>query len=184
FKLSDTWNLTADYGTSRLVRQRYTPTLNPTNLVTGAGVMTISMQHSVFGNKNGRIELAGTFYTGPVINEVLIGASRNVKDAFTPTAIRALCPGATPTAPQVACTQNFYQPHPIPVTPFPSVFVADTTRIDDRGAYVFERAKITEQLQLLAGIRKSDYTESDVTRNVDTFHATPFSHSYGVVYKV
>jgi iron complex outermembrane receptor protein len=36
---------------------------------------------------------------------------------------------------------------------------------------------------VLAGVRKSDYTESNVTTNTDTFHATPTPISYGVVLK-
>jgi len=36
---------------------------------------------------------------------------------------------------------------------------------------------------LLGGVRYSDYTESNVTKNVNTFAATPLSYSYGFVLK-
>jgi iron complex outermembrane receptor protein len=65
------------------------------------------------------------------------------------------------------------------------VFIpADTTRIDDRGYYAFERVEFWEKFDLLAGVRKSDYTESDQTTGQQTFHATPVSPSYGIVYKL
>jgi iron complex outermembrane receptor protein len=184
YKITDAWAVTADFGTSTLDRERRQTTMNPTNIDTGDGTLSIGLQRSHFVNKNGRVEIAGTFRTGPVVHEILVGTSRNVKDARTPTPLRALCPGPTPTSPQVTCTQNFFNPHFVPVAQIPVFLPADTTRIDDRGYYAFERAHITEQLDILAGVRKSDYRESDQTTATQTFHAQPVSPSYGVVYKV
>jgi iron complex outermembrane receptor protein len=182
YKFNDAWNLTVDGGRSDLQRNRNQSQLNPTNIATGAGQLTINQQASHFRSTNYRAELAGTFYTGPLLHEILVGYAHAIKDAATPTAAKALCPGATPTAPRVTCLQNFYNPLPIPETAFP-LFNPDTTRIKDVGYYVFDRIKVGEHLDLLGGIRKSDYTESNVTRGLVTYHAKPTSYSYGAVYK-
>jgi iron complex outermembrane receptor protein len=82
----------------------------------------------------------------------------------------------------VTCTQNFFNPRPIPYSPLlPQT--ADTTRIKDVGYYAFDRLKVIEWLDLLGGVRYSDYTESNVTKNAQTFAATPLSYSYGFVFK-
>jgi iron complex outermembrane receptor protein len=184
YKITDAWAVTADFGTSTLDRARRQTTLNPTNLETGDGTLRIGLQRSHFVNKNGRVELAGTFQTGPVVHEVLVGTSRNVKDSRTNTPLRPNCPGPTPTSPAVPCPQNFLDPGPVPEFLLPAFIPADTTRIDDRGYYAFETAKFWDKLNILAGVRKSDYTESDQTTAVQTFHATPVSPSYGIVYKL
>jgi iron complex outermembrane receptor protein len=184
FKINDAWAVTGDFGTSTLDRERRQTTLNPTNIDTGEGTLSIGLQRSHFVNKNGRIEIAGTFQTGPVVHELLVGTSRNVKDSRTNTPVRPNCPPVTPGAAPAPCTQNFFDPRPVPEFAIPVFLPADTTRIDDRGYYAFERAKIGSRLDLLAGVRKSDYTESDQTTAMQTFHATPVSPSYGVVYKL
>jgi iron complex outermembrane receptor protein len=182
WKINEAWDLTVDGGRSELDRDRNQSQLNPTDLTTGAGQLTINQQASHFQSTNYRIELAGAFYTGPLEHEILIGAAHAVKDAATPTASRALCPGPTPTAPRATCQQNFLRPVPIPETAFP-LFNPDTTRIKDIGYYIFDRIKVGEHLDILGGVRKSDYTESNVTRDITTFHAKPTSYSYGAVYK-
>ena len=184
YKIADAWAVTADFGTSTLDRERRQTTLNPTNLLTGEGTLSIGLQRSHFVNKNGRVELAGTFQTGPVVHELLVGTSRNVKDSRTPTPVRPNCPGPTPTSAPAPCTQNFLDPRPVPEFLIPVFLPADTTRIDDRGYYAFETAKFWDKLNVLAGVRKSDYTESDQTTATQTFHATPVSPSYGIVYKL
>jgi iron complex outermembrane receptor protein len=175
--------LTVSGGTSHLVRSRRFNTLNPLNLTTGEGTLAISLQPDLtFKNVNTRAELAGTFNTWFLTHEVLIGASQNVRDAFNSTSVAANCPGATPTAPRVTCTQNFYNPRDIPETAMP-VRTGNETRIDDVGYYFFDRIKVTEWLQLLGGVRVSEYEESNRTTHTTTFDASPTSISYGAVVK-
>lgn len=183
WKISDAWALTVSGGTSRLVRNRRFNTLNPINLTTGEGTLAISLQPDLtFKNTNTRVELAGAFNTWILTHEVLIGASQNIRDAFNSTSVAANCPGATPTAPRVTCTQNFYNPRDIPETAMP-LATGNETRIDDVGYYFFDRVKVTEWLQLLGGVRLSDYEESNRTTGVTTFDASPTSVSYGAVVK-
>jgi iron complex outermembrane receptor protein len=182
YRITQTWSATLDVGDSYLLRDRRFNTLNPTNYATGDGLLSIGLQEQHYENKNARAEIAGTFYTGPLLHETIFGFSENVKNQVSPTSIPALCPGATPTAKPVTCQQNFYNPVPIPYSPLPPES-ADTTRIKDVGYYAFDRLKVIDWLDLLGGVRYSDYTESDVTTDVDTFHATPLSYSYGFVFK-
>jgi iron complex outermembrane receptor protein len=183
YRITQAWSATVDVGDSYLLRDRRFNTLNPTNYATGDGQLSIGLQEQHYENKNARAEIAGTFYTGPLVHEVIFGFSENVKNQFSPASVPALCPGATPTAKPVTCAQNFYNPVPIPYTPMPSSFDAHTTRIKDVGTYAFDRLKVIDWLDLLGGVRYSDYTESDVTTNTNTFAATPLSYSYGFVLK-
>jgi iron complex outermembrane receptor protein len=183
WKISDAWALTVSGGTSRLVRSRRFNTLNPLDLTTGEGTLAISLQPDLtFKNVNTRVELAGTFNTWFLTHEVLIGASQNVRDAKNSTSVAATCPGATPTAPRVTCTQNFFNPRDIPETAMP-LRTGDETHIDDVGYYFFDRIKVTEWLQLLGGVRMSEYEESNRTTDTTTFDASPTSLSYGAVLK-
>lgn len=183
WRISDAWALTVSGGTSRLERSRRFNTFNPTDYVTGEGTLALSLQPgSTFKNINTRAELAGTFKTWFVTHEVLIGASQNVRDAFNSTSVAANCPGATPTAPRVTCTQNMYNPRDIPETAMP-LRTGNETRIDDLGYYFFDRIKVTDWLQLLGGVRLSDYEESNLTTGTTTFDSSPTSVSYGAVVK-
>lgn len=183
YKINDAWSLTIAGGDSYLERTRHFQTLTPTDLATGAGVLSIGLQDTRYENRSLRGEVAGTFYTGPFLHEVLFGAADNLKDTWAPGSQKANCLGGVTTSPGAACDQNFFTPHPIPiVTPLP-LQVADTTRISDIGYYAFDRVEFQKWLQLLGGVRYSDYTESDVTRGATTYHATPTSYSWGVVVK-
>jgi iron complex outermembrane receptor protein len=173
YKFTPAWDLTLYAGESRLHRVRFLPTLNPTNLVTGAGTLTVSPQNSHFKTVNYGVESAGEFYVGPFENEVLIGAARVVKDSISPTAAK------------VNFNQNFLNPIDIPdphIDP-PAQGLGPIARIEDGGVYLFDRIKYHGWLQVLGGLRKSDYTESDQVTHAVTFHATPLSYSYGVVLK-
>ena len=183
YKINDAWSVTIAGGDSYLERTRHFQTLTPTNLTTGDGVLSIGLQDTRYQNRSLRGEVAGTFYTGPFLHEVLFGAADNLKDTWAPASQKADCLGGVTKAPGAACDQNFFTPRAIPIaTPIP-LETADTTRITDIGYYAFDRVEFQKWLQLLGGVRYSDYTESDVTTGQNTFHATPTSYSWGVVVK-
>jgi iron complex outermembrane recepter protein len=176
WRISDAWAFTVSGGTSRLARTRRFNTFNPLDYTTGEGTLAISLQpNSTFKNVNTRAELAGAFKTFFLTHEVLIGASQNVRDAFNSVSVPVTCGGAP-------CTQNMYNPRDIPETAMP-LRTGTESRIDDIGYYFFDRIKVTEWLQLLGGVRLSDYEESNRTNNTTTFEASPTSVSYGAVVK-
>jgi iron complex outermembrane receptor protein len=183
YNLNQSWALTFDTGTSIASRSRRFSTFTPTNLVTGDGTLKTTLQNdNQYKNFEGRVELAGAFATGPIDHELLVGVSKNVRRQFNSTSTGGVCPGPTAGSKPVTCTQNMFDPVPIPYSPLPAP-VGVITQIDDVGYYVFEHAKYQDWLHVLAGVRKSDYTESNITTNTDTFHATPTPISYGVVLK-
>lgn len=183
YNINEAWALTFDTGASLASRSRRFSTFTPTNLTSGAGTLKTTLQNdNQYKNYEGRVELAGAFDTGPIDHELLVGVSKNTRRQFNATSAAGVCPGPTAGSKPVTCTQNMFDPVPIPYSPLgPPVGV--TTQIDDVGYYVFEHAKYQDWVHVLAGVRKSDYTESNVTTNVDTFHATPTPISYGIVLK-
>jgi iron complex outermembrane receptor protein len=182
YKLNDSWALTIDAGRSELHRTRRFSTFNPTNLATGEGTLAITLQNkNEYVNKNIRAELAGTFYTGPLLHELLVGASRNKRTQFNVTQTNGLCPNGTGV--RVTCTQNYIHPRFIPETQLNPIRTGVLTGIEDIGYYAFDRIKYGEWLQLLAGVRKSDYEETNATAGTVTFKDKPTSYSVGVVVK-
>jgi iron complex outermembrane recepter protein len=183
YKISKAWAFTLDAGTSQAARTRRFSTFTPTNLVTGAGTLKTTLQNdNNYKNFTGRAEVAGAFTTGPLEHELLFGASKNVRRQFNANTTGGVCPGATPTSPPVTCTQNLFDPVVIPPTALPAP-IGVVTQINDVGYYVFDRTRVSSWLQLLGGVRKSNYTESNLTTGRDTFHAEPTSISYGAVVK-
>ena len=186
WKLSPAWALSASYGSSHIVRDRHFNTVDLDNYgsdTNGDGNLGISLQPgATFDNASYRAEFAGALKTGFIAHELLVGVSRNVRDAYTSTSTPVTCPGATPSSPRVTCRQNVFQPANIPETPFPER-TGIRTRIDDIGYYVFDRMEFTPWLQLLAGVRKADYTEENRDSGVISFDDEPTSISYGVVLK-
>ena len=186
WSISPAWQLSASYGTSRLVRDRHNNTIDLDDYgpnTSGDGVMSIGLQPgATFDNENYRAEVAGAATLGFTKHEALLGASRNVRNAFNSTVFQATCPGPTPGAPRVPCRQNVFDPTAIPETPFPAP-AGSHARVDDIGYYAFDRIEMTDRLELLVGVRKSDYTESTLDTGVVTFHDDPTSVSYGFVVK-
>jgi len=186
WKISPAWELSASYGNSRIERDRHFNTVDLDTwgpATNGDGNLSIGLQPGArFENDAWRLEMAGALQTGPVRHQLLMGASRNVRDAFTSTTTPATCPGTTPTAPRVTCRQNVFDPVAIPETPFPDP-TGIRTRIDDVGYYLFDRMEFAHWLQLLAGVRKTDYSEQNRDTGVTTFEDDPVSFSTGVVVK-
>jgi iron complex outermembrane receptor protein len=172
YKINDQWEVTLDGGQSKLARTRHFSSFTATDFVTGAGTESISIQNNYKAvNKNIRGEVAGTFYTGPLLHEILLGASRNERTQFNANQAKVTAP------------QNFWAPQDVPESTIQPVPGGVTTGILDIGYYVFDRIKYHEWLQVLAGVRYSDYTESNRTTGATTFHASPTAVSYGVVLK-
>jgi len=186
WKMAPAWALSVSYGTSHLVRDRHFNSIDLDNYgpdTSGDGLLSIGLQPGqTYENSNYRAELAGAFNLWFMKHELLIGASQNIRDAFNSLSIPATCPGATPSAPRVTCRQNIFAPVDIPETPDPTPTGA-RTRIDDIGYYLFDRIEMTEWLQLLAGVRKSDYTDSSLDTGIVSFHDEPTSVSYGALFK-
>jgi iron complex outermembrane receptor protein len=186
WKISPAWALSASYGNSHIVRDRHFNTVDLDNYgpdTNGNGNLSISLQPgATFDNTSYRAEIAGALRTGFITHELLLGSSRNVRDAFTSTSTPVTCPGAAATAPRVTCRQNVFQPVDIPETPFPER-TGVKTRIDDVGFYFFDRMELASWLQLLAGVRRTDYTEENRDSGATTFQDEPTSISYGAIVK-
>ena len=186
WEISPAWALSASYGNSHIVRDRHFNTIDLDTYgpnTSGDGVLSIGLQPgATFENSGYRAEAAGAADLWFMQHEVLVGVSQNVRDGFTSTTVPATCPGATPTAPRVPCRQNIFAPVDIPETQLPAPR-GPRTRIDDAGYYLFDRIEMARWLQVLVGIRKADYTETNRDTGAITFEDTPTSVSYGLIVK-
>jgi len=206
WKFSPAWEIVASAGISKLERARHFNTLDPnvinTNPATGpVGESPLSISYqpvAKFKNQNYRIEIAGAFDTFGIEHELLIGGSINIRanrsSASTAqtcfySATGALLGAGFPTTPIPAgatrqtCRQSITDPHDIPQLGEPLAAENNPTQITDKGIFVFDRMKITEWLQILGGVRISDYQEKRLDTGVKTFSASPVSLSFGGVLK-
>lgn len=192
WKISDSWALTLGGGMSNEHRTRVSSTLVPTNLGPKDlnNLLILIQPDAVYKNRYLRAELAGAFNTGPFQHELLVGISDNLRDQFTSNSVSVNCTSAgqaTLAAISAAngvqsCQQNIFDPIPVPQIAIPAP-VGTWSRIHDLGAYAFDRVKFHDWLQILGGLRKSWYKESNLTTQTVTTNVDPISGSAGIVLK-
>lgn len=163
------WRIAAAVGQSYLTRGRDYSSFSGYDLATGNGTVTVAMTDgNDYKNMIYRGDLSGSFRTGPVSHNILIGVSYYTRDSNVPTAVR------------YRFAQNLYQPVIIPQQPTPPRIIANPSRVEDLGLYIFDRASLGEWLQATIGFRKTDY--SDVSRT-SNYKIKPDTWSYGLMVK-
>lgn len=207
WKFSPAWEFIASAGISELERARHFNTIDPNNPNTvatngplGEFPLSISYQPVArFRNQNYRAEIAGAFDTFGVRHELLVGVSTNIRanrssastaqTCFYNNTTGALVGAGFPSTPvptgttRRTCYQSITNPHAIPQLGEPLAAENNPTQITDTGVFVFDRLEFSEWLQLLGGVRISDYQEKRLDTGVKTFSAKPTSWSFGAVVK-
>jgi iron complex outermembrane receptor protein len=206
WKFTPAWEIVASAGISQLERARHFNTLDPnapnTNPATGpVGEFPLSISYqpvAKYKNQNYRVEIAGAFETFGLEHELLIGGSINIRANRSSASTAQTCfynaagvllGAGFPTTPIPAgatrqtCRQSIANPHPIPQLGEPLAVESNPTEITDKGLFLFDRIKVTEWLQVLGGVRISDYQEKRLDTGVKTFSASPTSLSFGAVIK-
>ena len=190
--ISPQWNIILEAGQSKASRDRNFTRLANFDPVTGNGRLTLSAARGQqYRNNNYRVEMAGTFATGPVVHELLFGASQNQRRQYSPSSIGLAAANCQALGLPSNCTQNYYTPvvlndtlgnfnATVPYNP------ARDTGINDKGLYIFDRMKFGgdqgDLISVLVGARKSFYKETSVSAGT-TYEDNPFSLSGGLVVK-
>lgn len=198
WRFARAWELLLEGGISYVERDRRFSSLNNFNPVTGIGTLSASAADGqLYRNRNGRVELAGTFATGPVIHELLLGASKNIRRQYSAPAVTvANATNCVALGLAANCRQNGYDPIPLNKLTFSGEAPynpARDTKIHDTGFYAFNRAHFggpkDDLVSILVGIRKSIYKETQQGPNpatvapFTTFKDNPLSISGGLVVK-
>ena len=184
YKFNSDWDFTAHYGRSHLVRFRYNPqfvvgnaaTLDPNSPTFGNGSIRYGTfdQSAGYENIDYSAEVHGVIRTGIVKNSILLGASRSLRSL-----------AGSPATPRTTLPSNFLDPivypdpNAVPGTrPIPS-------HIDDKGVYAFDQLSFHDIVQLMGGVRASNYSDTGATNaNVKTpYKAKPVSWSGGFLIK-
>jgi iron complex outermembrane receptor protein len=183
YNFNSDWNISGSYGKSKLLRLRNNPQVQISNTTTsldpdsptyGLEKVLFSAQNTLYTNYNYAIEANGVIHFDGIRNEILVGASRSIRYLTSSPNVR------TPFV-----NQNFA--HPISIAnpgqvaqPRPAA-----SRIDDQGAYAFDRLSFHDVVQLLGGVRLSDYFDNGSinTSNKTPFETKPTSWSGGFVIK-
>lgn len=167
--LGDNWSAILELGQARMSRDRRFSRFGNYNLATGNGTLTVSQSDGQeFENNNIRTELSGRVMTGGVAHELSLGYTRNVREQDSRN---------TPT---LTFAQNLYNPVTIPYTPRTAANASTPSSITDKGLYAFDRVVLSEQWQVLAGVRRSEYQSVTPTTR---YTAEKISPSVSLMYK-
>ncbi len=95
WSITDQFELSVDVGDSKFSRLRAFTTIQPTNILTGAGTEQFAFSTQQNENRNARIQAAGTFDTFGLTHNAMVGWSDNVRDTFSVNAPQTACTAAT-----------------------------------------------------------------------------------------
>jgi iron complex outermembrane receptor protein len=167
--LGDSWLATFEVGQARNTRDRRFSQFALANRVTGAGTLTVSQQDGqTYENNNLRTELSGRIATGAIAHELSFGYTGNERSQDSRN------------SPTLAFAQNLYNPVTIPYTARTAANASAPSKITDKGIYVFDRIVLSEQWQVMAGVRRSDYVSQTTTTR---YAAETTSPSVSVMFK-
>jgi iron complex outermembrane receptor protein len=161
--LSDDWSLVLETGRAETVRDRRYSQFQNYNLATGAGSLRISFANGQrYVNNNQRAEVTGRVTAGSVLHELTAGYTQNKRWAYSGD-----------SAANVTVSQNLY--NPVEIAPLnPAITTAgNISTINDKGVYVFDRVVLSEQWQVLAGLRASDYSNQSATSQYAVNEVSP-----------
>lgn len=163
------WRISGAVGRSYLTRERAFSSFGRYNLVTGNGTLSVAQTRgNDYTNAIYRGDISGTFRTGPIEHNLLVGVAYQTRDGNVPIAVRT------------AFAQNFYNPVAIPQQPAAPRIIPNPTRTEDLGLYIFDRASLGDWLQATIGYRKTEY--SDISRT-SSLKIKPDTFSYGLMVK-
>lgn len=167
--LNDRWLATLEIGRAETSRDRVFSTFQNYNLATGEGSLSVALNRGQeYTNDNLRAELAGLVATGSIDHELTFGYTRNERWQGGPV-------GRT-----VTIAQNLYAPRAIAGRQVADPTAFNPSTITDEGAYVLDRVRLGD-VQILAGLRRSDYENVSNTARYATRDTTP---SLGAIWTV
>lgn len=165
------WSGIFEIGQAKNTRDRRFSQFTLNNAVTGAGTLQVGQQDGqTYQNDNVRVEVAGRIPMGSLVNELSLGYTQNERAQDSRNSVNIV--------PNFA--QNLFNPVLIPYTPRTAANANAPSKITDSGIYVFDRISLNEQWQVLAGLRRSDYTSVTTTT---TYNAKKTSPSVSLMYK-
>jgi iron complex outermembrane receptor protein len=172
YAFNDHWSAMLSLGQSITRRDRWAWVFQKYNVTTGAGTLQGSQQYGqMYENKNVRLEVNGDFKTGPFTHTVTTGVVQNWLfqpdfTTYTYTAAQNLYdPIDITTLKQSGSARQFYAQH-----------------VRNSGVYLFDQIDITPRLQVVAGVRRSEYMTSQAgTPSSDINHTSP---SGSITYRI
>ena len=171
---NDNWTGLVELGTASVTRDRKFSQFNLTNATTGAGTLALTLQPGQqYDNRNIRAEVAGRIKTGFASHDLTLGYTRNTRDQDSRSAVNVSIAG-----------QNLYNPIVVAPVVQTTANTALTSKITDKGIYVFDRVTLTDQLQVLVGVRQTSYASQNIAPTPSLYTAKQASPNAAVLYKL
>ncbi len=159
YLISPQWTVFVEAGNAETNRNRIYAPFTFTNITTGAGALKINYYPGQdYRNSNYRGEIFGRFLTGPIRHDVSFGLTGNTRRSDAPQ------------QGSVNFSQNYYNPVPVPVLATTTTTITHVpTRILDFAYYATDRmSAFKERVQLIVGVRDTDYISTTATTNYVT----------------
>lgn len=162
FIINPNWTIYAETGRAHTRRDRIFSQFifaapQATTFTTGAGNVQVGFfPNQNYENENYRVELFGRFHTGSVRHDLSVGWTTNTREQ------NSRSQGANVNVPQ-----NYYNPVPLPrANPTSATINQVPSEIEDTGLYVSDRlSAFDERLQVIGGVRYTDYRSTTTTSN-------------------
>ncbi|PHV10332.1 TonB-dependent siderophore receptor [Chitinimonas sp. BJB300] len=175
-RINDRWAATLEAGRAETKRERVSSQFQKYDLATGEGEMQSFLQHGqAYSNDNLRLELAGLIDTGPISHELTLGYTTNKRYQ------------AGPIGSSMTMRQNLYTPRAVDWHSVTAPTMFNPSTIKDKGGYLLDRLHLPGDLQILAGLRYSDYENratNGATGNVTAYSTNDVSPSLGLIWAV
>ncbi len=192
--VTDNWRLTAEYGAALAKRDRdFTQFAfnDISGYTTGVGRLYGTFATgATYQNTNARFDLSGRLETGPIAHELTFGWTQNERKQDTRgTSTQSWgCASLTATCGVTSSRyvgQNLYDPVFVPVQTQQAANGPQVTDIQDKGLYAVDRIILSKQWQVMAGLRRTDYT-SGQTNPVTTapkYATVKTTPAYSLIYE-
>lgn len=162
YRFNDRLAAKVEIGRAETLRDRDYSQFQGYDLVTGEGTLRLFQTRGQrYLNENVRAELTGLFETGPLSHELTLGWTWNERNQN----------GRGNQITNVA--QNLYAPRAIAPVAVTTTLATNPSTITDEGLYLFDRVRLGEQWQVIAGLRASDYESVTATTRYTAEESSP-----------
>jgi iron complex outermembrane receptor protein len=164
------WEFVAEAGYSDVTCDRNLSLLRNVNNTTGAAQLRVSQSNGLnFENRNYRAEVAGGFETLMLRHQLTLGVTLNERYARSVLVVNR------------DFAYNIFTRPFIPEVLLPARQVPNPGKITDRGYYVFDKISYEKLVDVLVGVRRTNY--KNISRTGAPYRAEVTSLSGGVVVK-
>ena len=170
WRFLENWQLVLEAGVSEVERDRHLGLIRNTDVATGDATLRVaSSAGTMYRNINMRGDVTGAFNTGPLTHQLTLGVTKNIRK------------GGNGTTVSTNYAYNIYTRPIVSPVNLPVRYIPNFGSITDVGYYVFDKVSYGGVLDVLGGVRRTNYKNLQTT--AASYQVSVTSLSGGVVVK-